>query len=170
MKYKKYNLNININIFINIMKVYIVYSCYHYDDYKRADSSASIEGVFKDENNAYDFAINKLLVMFKDRAKYNHEYIDCENHKIDKYWKDKENYLQCEYCGVSINEDCTINLDDEDNLFSKEHILSVIIDKNKTKKEIYNWIQDNLYDNILISSEFTMMPTHTNYFVYETDI
>jgi hypothetical protein len=44
-------------------------------------------------------------------------------------------------------------------------ILSVINDENRTKEDIYNWIQSNLYDNILEEPEFTMMPTHTNYLV-----
>ncbi len=149
------------------MKIYIVYYSYHYDDYKRADSSAGIEEVFTDEEEAYEFAIDKLLSMFDDYAKYNSEYIECENHVIDKYWKDKENYLQCGYCGNKIKEDCTLDLEHEDNLFSEEHISSITNDETKTKKEIYNWIQENLYDNILHQPEFTMMPTHTNYFVYE---
>lgn len=152
------------------MKIYIVYYCYHNDDYKRAESGAGIEDVFKEEEKAYECAINNLMSMFEDYAKYNHERIECKNHTIDKYWKDKENYLQCEYCGNKLKEDCTLDFEDEDNLFSEEHISAVINDKNKTKKEIYNWIQDNLYDNILNEPEFTMMPTHTNYYVYVKDI
>ena len=52
------------------MKIYIVYNCYHYDDYKRADSSSGIEKIFTDKEKAYDFANNKLLLMFEDYAKY----------------------------------------------------------------------------------------------------
>ena len=111
------------------MKVYIVYSCYHYDDYKRAESSAEVCRVFTDEEKAYDFANNKLLLMFDDYANYNFS-----------------------------------DLEDED-LFSKEHIISIINDKTKSKKEIYNWIQDNLYNNILCEPQYTMMPSHINYFV-----
>jgi hypothetical protein len=52
------------------MKVYIVYSLFHVDDYKRADSSADILKVFTDEDKAYNFAINKLLLMFEEFAIY----------------------------------------------------------------------------------------------------
>ncbi len=152
------------------MKIYIVYYCYHYDDYKRADSGADIEEVFTNEEKAYELAIKKLILMFKDHARYSYDHLECNKHTIDKYWKDKENYLQCEYCGNKLKEDCTLDLEHEDNLFSKEHIMNIVNDKNKTKKEIYNWIQENLYDNILNEPEFTMMPTHTNYFVYEKNI
>lgn len=113
------------------MKVYIVYSLFHYDDYKRADSSVDILKVFTDEDRAYNYAINKLLLMFEEFAIYS-------TYEEDSY---------------------------KDNLFSKFHILSVINDENRTKEDIYNWIQFNLYDNILEEPEFTMMPTHINYLV-----
>ena len=112
------------------MKVYIVYSLFHHDDY-RAYSSANVLKVFTYEDEAYNYAINKLLLMFEEFAIYS-------TYEEDSY---------------------------KDNLFSKFHILSVINDENRTKEDIYNWIQFNLYDNILEEPEFTTMPTHVNYLV-----
>ena len=152
------------------MKIYIVYNCFHYDDYKRADSESRIEKVFTDEEKAYDFANNKLLSMFEDYAKYTNNNSDCQTHIMNEYLKNMSGLMYCVECIASINEDCTLNLEDENNLFSRYHIISVANDKTKSKKEIYNWIQDNLYNNILNEAEYTMMPTHTNYFVHEENI
>ena len=80
-------------------------------------------------------------------------------------FKLKNGWIQCEECGIQLNKDGTVDLDDKNNLFSKEHIISVINDTTKSKKEIYDWIQDNLYNNILCEPDYTMMPTHINYFV-----
>ena len=52
------------------MKVYIVYSCFHYDDYKRADSASEVHRVFTNEEKAYEFANNKLLLMFDEQEKH----------------------------------------------------------------------------------------------------
>ena len=152
------------------MKIYIIYHCYHYDDYKRADSAAGIDKVFTNEDDAYDFANNKLLLMFEDYAKYTTGNPHCQTHIMNEYLKNMSGLMYCEECIVSINEDCKLNLEHEDNLFSRYHIISVINDKTKSNKEIYRWIQDNLYDNILNKPEYTMMPSHINYFVHEENI
>jgi hypothetical protein len=150
------------------MKVFIVYSCYHYDDYKRAHSASEVHRVFTNEEKAYDFANKKLLLMFDEYAKYNSS--ECKTHIIDEYFKLKNGWIQCEECGIQLNKDGTVDLDDKNNLFSKEHIISVINDTTKSKKEIYDWIQDNLYNNILCEPDYTMMPTHLNYFVISKTI
>ncbi len=150
------------------MKVYVVSYCYHYDDYKRADSASDVCKVFTDKEKAYEFANNELLLMFDKYAKYKYHGSECDNHIIDECLEIKNNgWIQCVNCGVQLNEDGTLDLDDEENLFSKEHIISVMNDKTKSNQQIYDWIQDNLYDNILNEPEFTMMPTHVNYYVSE---
>ena len=152
------------------MKVFIVYGYYHYDDYKRADSHGSVDGVFYNEDSAYKCAVKKFKEMFNDYAKYNWDNTDCDCHEIDPYWKDKENYLQCKNCGNALTENCNLDLTHENNLFSKEHILSILDDENKSFKEKYDFIKDNLFDNILPQQEFTMMPTHYNYTVEKFEV
>ena len=98
------------------MKVYVVYNYYHYDDYKRAYSSSSVNGVFYDAEVAYKYALEKFQDMFDLYCK---DYNICEKHVINQCWIGKKSYLLCENCCCSLIEDCTINLNDEVNFFSK---------------------------------------------------
>jgi hypothetical protein len=144
------------------MKIYVVYYYYHYDDYKRADGFADVIDVYSESENAYKCAVENFMKSFIDYAKYNWDDIECDEHIIDKYF-----LSQCEICGNTITENCELDLNDEDNLFSKYHLRKVFNDNKKTWKEKYDFIKDNLYKNILNKPEFTMQPTHENYFVKE---
>ena len=46
--------------------MYVVYSVSHDDCYKRADSSASVDKVYKIKENAYEYAIKNQIQYFKD--------------------------------------------------------------------------------------------------------
>lgn len=64
--------------------MYVVYSVSHDDCYKRADSSASVDKVYKIKENAYEYAIKNQIQYFKD-------YFDWQEEDIDFYFKDKTN-------------------------------------------------------------------------------
>ena len=150
------------------MKVYIVHSYYHYDDYKRGESYSSVDGVFTTKDLAYECAIDNFKKMFDDYAKYN-----WSNNEIcydGQHKKKKENPFLCRDCGRTITKDKKLDLTDNNNLFTKDHILSILDDNTKTLVEKYDFIKENLFCNILPESEFSLMPTHYNYTVEEFDV
>ncbi len=152
------------------MLVYVVHGSYHYDDYKRGESFSELVGVYLNKTNAYEIAIKKYLQMFESYAKYNYiDDIDCD-HEIDKDVLEKTNELECEYCGRKLTSEATLDYNDKKNMFTKDHILEILSGESMTLEQKLDFIEENLYENILPEAEFSLTPTHTRYFVEETEL
>ena len=153
------------------MKIFTVFYYYHYDDYKRAESDGDIIGLFFEKDKAYKCAVENFKNMFEKYTEYNSYIYPCKKHLINKYLKEKEkNILQCIKCAEIITEKCEVDLNYNDNKFSKLYIEFILDDINKTWKEKYDFIKVNLYVNILPNAEYTIQPTHINYFVKEFEM
>ena len=85
------------------LNVYVVMSRYHYDDYKRASSSVSIEGVFRDEEDAYEKAFEMFSREYtfemsdKQRKSFWKEVDECDSWYDKFYTIPKEPYGQAEF-------------------------------------------------------------------------
>lgn len=153
------------------MKVYILYYQYHYDCYKRAETSSGIVDVFKNKDDAYKNAVEYLKREFIDHI-YKQAEDCCDEHKFEKDGEDIDNYecLNCCYTFIKENGKIVPDFMNHEELYhSREHLLHILNDDTTSDIQKYNYIHNNLYE-IIGDGEFTMQPTHHLYFVSEKDL
>ena len=151
------------------MKVYVVHGSYHYDDYKRGESYSTLDGVFFNEDDAYKLAVEKYMKDFEEHARYNWDSYKC-NHEIDPIELEENGRILCVNCEKPLCLDGSLDLGHKDNHFSEEHLNIILTDVSTTAEQKYDYIMENLYENILPQPEYSLQPTHTRYFVEEMEV